>query len=332
MFNSTIRERILNFSAGQEVRQEISRGGLVREIYLRLTQQPTVAGAANTAAAVQRGNGWGVIRRLEIVLNGSDTILSLPGYALPVLAGLQMRRFPALTATLGDGATANPSLDDSLVIPFLQPFAAKPLDTLLDLRRVRLAEVRVLWGTHLNVSSGATAYTTAPSLEVSTYKSIPTPAEIPDNQIFTEWRRYLQEVTAPAVTVNQRIDLSTGYVYRGCIIETENNGTQSGAILNELRVKSGATVFQDMRAVTMREIYRTRYGISDIGASAGYSRGQNNLDGWYVWDQITEGRLAEAIDTQPFSEFFLEANVTGGANIRANLFPWILIPPRAPAA
>jgi len=329
MFTNTMLERTLAFSAGNIVSGELARGGLIRELYLQLTQAPTVAGAANTAAAVRRGGPWGVIRRLEIILNGSEVVLSLPGAALPFLAGHWLGRFPNLTATLGDAATANPVLNDTIVIPFLQPFAAKPFDTVLDVRRARQVEVRVTWGTFTDVSSGATAYTTNPVLEISSLRSVPLPEDVPDGAVFTEWRRTQQEVAVPATTTQQRIDLSTGYVYRGAIFETLDAGDMESDVLNRIRVKSGATAFQDLRSVVMREAARQRFGIQ-VAPSAVYSRGQNDLDAWYLWDQVTDGRLSEAVDTLAFSEFFVEADVTvgGGATI-VNIYPWILIPPRA---
>jgi hypothetical protein len=328
MFTNTMRERTLAYSANQIVSGELARGGLIRELYLRLTQAPTVTGAANTAAAVRKGGPWGVIQRLEVILNGSDVILSLPGYALPVLAGLWMRRFPRLTATLGDSTTANPSLDDTLVIPFLQPYAAKPMDTVLDVRRARQIEVRVTWGSHLNVSSGASGYTANPSLEISSLRSIPSPSEISDDQVFTEWRRITQEISYSTASSSMRVDLSTGYVYRGCVINLDNAGDDEPALLTSLKVKSGATVFQDLRASTMRELARTRYGVVDYGIDAVYGRGQNDLNAWLVWDQVTDGRLAEAIDTLPFSEFYLECETTVVGTPKLILFPWLLIPPR----
>lgn len=330
MFTNVLLERALPYSTGNIVSGELARGGLIREVYLNLTQQPTVTGAANTAAAVRRGGPWGVIKRLEIVLNGSEVVFSIPGAALPFLAAHWLGKFPDLEATLGDATTANPTFNNTIVIPFLQPFAAKPFDTVLDVRRARQIEVKVTWGSHLDVTTGATAYTTNPVLEVSSLRSIPLPEDVPDSAVFTEWRRLLQEVSVPATTTQQRIDLSTGYVYRGALIETLDAGAQSSAILNRIKVKSGATAFQDVRARPLRELARQRFAIQPFGIPAVYSRGQNNIDAWYLWDQVTDGRLSEAVDTLAFSEFYIEADVTvGGGATLMEIYPWILIPPRA---
>jgi hypothetical protein len=328
MYTYYTRERQLAYVASSPVQGEIGRGGLLRELHLRLRQAPTVTAVANTAAGVQRGGGWGVIRRLELILDGGETLISLPGSALPFLAGHWSGHFPRLNPQLGDATTANPLLDETVVIPFLQPFASKPIDTVLDLRRRRLVELRVTWGTHLNVHSGATAYTTAPTLDIGALRSAPLDSDVAPDAVFTEWRRTLLEVPAPVTAAAQRVELSTGYMYRGAIFETLDAGDQESDVLNALRIRSGSTTFLEALASAMRESARQRYGIQVGAASAVYSRGQNDLDAWYLWDHVTDGRLQEAIDTMAFSEFFAELDVVGGANVVVNVYPTLLVPAR----
>lgn len=333
MFVASEREATVDYSANNQVTREITKGGLIRDIKLRLTMQPTATAGQNVAANVMRGGPWGVIRRLEIVLNGSEQTLSLPGWVLPYLATHWSQRAPWLDETLGDGSTVNPSLVADLTIPFLQPFAVRPMDTVLDARALRTLEIKVTWGDHTNVLSAATGFTTAPSLDVVASRATPVPAEIKDSTVFMEWRRTSIEDTIAATATQRRLNLSRGFVYRGLFLVTTDGGVIQGDILNELTIKSGATTYFRELSSTLRESTRERYGIDARNVSAVYSRGENSFAGVYWWDHVYDGRLTESIDTLRFSEFFLEMDVTVGAGATLlHIFPHQLIPARAVAA
>lgn len=338
MFSVLQPERTLAFSAGATSPGDLARGGVVRELALQLTAQPTVIAGSNSAANVRRGGVWGAISRLEIVVNSSEFLVSLPGYSLPFLQFFYTGRMPRQTATdtiavsaLGDGTTANPSLDSTVYLPFSQPLSAKALDTVLDVRRALAFEVRATWGlaTAADVTSGATAYTASPSLEVNVNRSLPTDAQIGADQVLTEWRRNFTNVPVPTTTAAQRIDLVRGYAYRGLIIEANNNGAQGAGILNKVAIKSGATVFASLRALPMIELFRSRYNLNELAVPVEYTRGQNSLAGWYFLDFLQDGRLSETLDTGGLAEFYAECDVTGGANNQAVIFPWYFAPPRA---
>jgi hypothetical protein len=340
MFSVIQPERTLAFSAGNLVPGDLARGGIVRELACQLTATPTVAGAANTAAAVRRGGVWGAISRLEVVVNSSEFLVSLPGYALPFLQFMWTGRMPRQTptdsitvSTLGDAATANPPLDSTVYLPFTQPLSAKSLDTALDVRRALAFEIRATWGlaTAADISSGATAYTANPSLETTVNRSYPTDEQVPPDAILTEWRRNFTQFALPATTAAQRIDLIRGYAYRGLIIETHNNGAQAASIMNKIAIKSGATVFASMRAEPMKDFFRSRYNLNENSVPVEYARGQNTLAGWYLLDFLQDGRLSETIDTAGLAEFYAELDVIGGANINAVFYPWYFSPPRVAA-
>lgn len=310
---------------------DVSRGTLIRELLLRLQMTPTSTAANNAAANIQWGGPWGVIRRLEVILNGSDTILNLTGPDLTRLHYFLFGEAAEVPDTLGDGATANPPLDVFLIVPFWMPRAAKPLDTALDTRRLSSLEVRVTWGTFTDVIFAATAWTAEPVLTASFLRSS---GGIPANTRFAEWRRFIITADITSSNAAQRINLPVGQVYRGLLLNIHNSSTigdaNQGGAINRLKVKSGPTVFADLTGEALREWSLQRYGIHRDSLPDVYSDGDNKLlTDWYYLDFVTDGRLAEAIDTARFSEFFVELDVTGFANGQVRILPQAFVPPRS---
>lgn len=310
---------------------DLSRGTLCREMLLRLTMQPTATAGQNAAANVQWGGPWGVIRRLEIVLNGSDSILNLTGADLSRLAWHQLGIAPDVPDTLGDGATANPALDVSLIVPFWMPRAAKPMDTVLDTRRLASYSIRVTWGTFTDVISAATAWTAEPVLTVQQLRSS---GEIAADARFTEWRRFAIVQDATVTNPQLRVQLPTGFVYRGFAVNLYDTSlpgdSATPANLKRIRVKSGSTTFADLSAQALQAWYRQRYGIPFDAAAIpdAYTDGDNNIGSWWFLDNVTDGRLKEATDTARYSEYILEADITGAANQQLRILPMALVPPR----
>jgi len=105
--------------------------------------------------------------------------------------------------------------------------------------------------------------------------------------------------------------------------------------LNNFKVKAGTTVYADIPAVLLRQIHSRRVNVDrpydpitflydDLRAGD-----NNDFEGWYWFDHITDGYLTEGIDTLGFSEFELELDVTVGAGTtKAVIYPLQLIPVR----
>jgi hypothetical protein len=322
------RQRVVAYSANNQVTEELSRSMLYRELFLTLTAQPTVAGAANTAANTEKGGLWGVIRNLELVLNGADVVFRWDGAAL-----LQHQRIwygningsaaGDPTPLLGDGATANPSLVHTLILPFWLPNAIKPIDTMLDSRDLSNFDVRVTWGDHTDINSAATGFTTAPQLTVSSYESFGLPRGVP----LIQWRRNVIQQSITSTTADFRIDLPVNFAYRGFVLNLQEAGVDATAalpILNNLQLKSGTTVFADLERRVLFESYRQRMQLQP-----GYNIGPDNDEAaWVIFDNAVDGRFSESIDTFGFSEFFLNLDVTAGAASTIRVYPMQFVLPR----
>ena len=117
------------------------------------------------------------------------------------------------------------------------------------------------------------------------------------------------------------------------MINTTDAGVDQGDIINEIRLQSGSVVFYTMDATMLQKISVQRLGLQRGFNGLTYDdmrlSNDNDFDGWYNVDLVTDGFLSEAIDTLGFSEFTMELDVTLGAGAtNLNVYPSTLIPVR----
>lgn len=326
-------QQTVDFSNNNKVTRDLGRGMVYRELQLRLTGQLTCTGANNTAANTTRGDEWGVVKNIAIIANNTEVIRSISGNALWWLNYFFYGARPIITQAMGDGATANPSFDSVLKLPFWLPQSIRPIDTALDARKLSDLKIEITWGTFTDINSAATAFTTAPKIEVNSTECFNLDGK------FSMLRVYTIDKPITASSQAFQIQLPVGPMYRGFLINTTDNavagGTDLGTILNNLKLRSGSTVFADVKASPLWQEQLLRYGNQrDFGGTT-YTKDRigtkNDIRGWYLYDHVTDGFLSEAIDTLGFAEMVMELDVTlvGTSNIQ--VFPLEITPVRQSA-
>jgi len=221
--NFFTRKINLPYQANGKAVDRIPRDGVIRSLFIRLSGQLTLTAANNLRANILLGDEWAVIQRLEIIAN-NNTIRSLPGSALWPLNRYYYGLRPAICTQLGDSitngaatGTLNPFFDSVVEIPFWQPRSAKPIEHALPAHLLNDLRVEITWGSHLSISAQATAFTIAPSLEVSAMYSTPIEGE------FKMTRVYPISTSVPAANQRQRVNIPTGPQYRGFLINCRNS-------------------------------------------------------------------------------------------------------------
>lgn len=314
----------LDFSANNRVSEPLARGFLYRELYLRLTGQLTVSIANNTAAKTLRGDEWALIRKVELIANGTDVIKSIDGNALWWLNFFKYGAAPKTTALLADGATANPAFDSVLILPIWMPRSVKPLDTALDSSKLSSLEIVITFGDHTSINASATGFTTTPRVDVSSLESF-NPG---GNLTTSSWRNFTIEKEITASNSRFQVQLPVGKMFRSFMINTTDAGVDQGDIMTNLKLISGTTVFADLSCGddVLHQVSRLRTGTLQSVSRRGTP---NDNAGWYHLDLVTDGFLTEAIDTLGFSEFLLEADVTvGGGSTKMVIYPDEIVPVR----
>lgn len=303
----------------------------MREIHLRIKGAPTLTAGNNTVANTLLGDEWGLIKKVEVFTNGSNPILSLTGQQLKNLNRYYYDGFPLITTTLGDGATANPVFNSSLIIPLWSLRSVRPFDTVLNSGEFQSVRVDITFGTFTDINSAATAWTTAPVAYLSTHES--DPVELPS---FLRRHLSFNKVYAGAVT-GDRIALPLGPMYQGLAIQVTNAAGTSEltAAFDNLRVVSGPTVFYDGDEADLRQVAALRWGLPwgqlQTTAGIGYARSGQissaaNLAAWYFLDFVTDGfTVNESLDTDKMGDTYLELNVNQACVVNVVTREWLRI-------
>lgn len=328
------KQTTVAYEADGVVSEKLSRGMVYRELWLELTGAPTLSGANNTQAKTLKGDEWACVKKIEIIANNTDVLFSLTGNQLWWWNFYQMGNRPHVQPAIGDGATANVPFNSMLMIPFWMPRSIRPIDTALDARNLSDLQIRITWGDYADINGDATAFTTSPTLDVYSLES--TKVKGP----FATQRVYYIEKVISATSAQFQISLPVGPVYRSFLFNTEDAGKDAGSILNNVKIKSGTTIFVDLPNVCLEQINGwlrngTQHPFDAVAAASGAydecRRGTtyNLRAGWRFLDLVTDNFLTEAIDTLGFSEFELELDVTVGAGTtKIFVIPQTVIPVR----
>jgi hypothetical protein len=316
-------QKTVKYQANNKETEDLSRGMIYREIGLRLRGQLTCTSANNSAAKTLKGAELAVIKRLDIIANNTDVIRSVKGPDLFWMNYHMLGGTPEFSDQLGNGSTSNPSFDTYLKIPIWMPRAMRPIDTALDARRLSDLKVEVTWGTHQSINNDASGFTTLPTLEIDSLESFGISGP------FSQWRYYPIEKAITQSNAQFQIDIPVNYMYRGFMLNFTEGGVDTGAVLNNFKWKSGTTVFADVSGKRLQKEYQARNGLN---SQINFLRGNaNKLEGYYMYDHVTDGFLSEAVDALGFSELQLELDVTAGENTKVTVYPMQIIPVRGNA-
>jgi hypothetical protein len=197
------------------------------------------------------GDEWAIVSKVELIANGTTVLFSCAGSDLrPISRILKGGISPKVSVNLGDGVTANPVLDSTVVIPFLNPRSTRPFDTLLytgEMSDLRLEVTFTADWTAINAS--ASAWTTNPQIEIYTREqTLPLDPGSGAPMLPNFYRRMLKvPITISAANSAFRYQLNTGPIYRGFILNglSSSNVEGTGNFTN-FKVFSGPTTFMDI--------------------------------------------------------------------------------------
>lgn len=303
--------------------QQLNKSLAYREIYIRLTCQPTLTAANNTVGNTAKGDEWGVIKRVRILANSSDVLVDLSGDQLWWMNRLAYGNNPRPFVGLGDGTTANPAIDSTLAIPLWATRAGKPMDSVFDSGGLTDFRMEITWGTFTDINTAATAWTATPLVTVSSHENELTPAFYPP----LIKRIVAQQLIPAGASTNFRFPLDVGPLYRGFWINAATNATpavDTPGLFTNVRLISGSTIFIDLDEKTLHDAMELRSdtpsGVEFTSAGVPYQTalrvsGNSNPRAWYNLDLVTDGYLSECINTARFNEFYLEFATTGACQL-----------------
>lgn len=322
-------QKTVEYNANNREREELSRGMVYRELYLRLHGQMTLTSAENTEANTERGDEWALVDEIKIIANNTEVIKAIRGPDLWWLNYFWYGALPPVSPELGD-ATTNPNFDTTLILPFWLPLGTRPIDTALDARELSDLKIEVNWNdetaVNSSVSSG-TGFETDPQLEVASLESFN--IEGP----FAQWRINFIEKEITADNSSFQINLPVGPMFPFFALFPMDDDVDDGGIVNRFKWVSGTTVFADLSREIVRDTYRMRGDIQRPWGGSAYNDvrlgDDNDFDGPLFYDHVTDGFLSEAVDTLGFSEHNLELDVSNGSGTtKIRVYPHEIIPVR----
>ena len=320
------KQGTISFSSNNKVSEGISRGMVYRELYLHLTGTLDCVAASNTQAATKRGDEWALVKRIDVIANGTDVIKSISGTTLRILNSLMYGVPPRVSVELGNG-TADPGFNSVLVLPFWMPKAVQPMDTALDSRQLSSLNIEITWGDAQDLNALADGFVTNPTVKLSSLESFNVKGP------FSQFRVWEIEKEVTANNSRFQVQLPVGGIYRGVLINTTDDDNDVATVLQNFKLVSGSTVFADVDGFPFREVEQMRSGFHRPFDGTKYLDNfigdANNFEGWYMYDHVTLGLLSESIDTLGFSEFTLECDVvTGSGNTKLRVIPLEIVPVR----
>jgi hypothetical protein len=285
---------------------QLPRNFAYDHILLRLTADISIITAAATAFVE---GAFKLIKRIEIVANGSITVKSLDAASLAklnqYLTGVANAQSAVPTA-IGD----NQSHNAALKIDFAIDRSVSSFDTLLNSMEYSTLDIRITWGDKDSMYSTSTNVTiNSASLEL-TSKECKFERGGSMNKVST----HEIDITATSDALQYRFPV--GNKYRGVLVKAEVDGNPSNDVITEIEFKSGTDVFVKASYDSLRDYNKMAYEQESVP------------DGYVFIDFAEDGLiLTQSIDTQGMSDFTGSFKVIKGAGVHTlTLIPIEIIP------
>ena len=303
----------LSFSENNTVSIDLPRNYPYHRIVCRLSGTFTIGTAAATALLDR--NPLGIIKKLEIIANGKDTIKSLTGKDLYNISNVNWRTAPTLTPT---GITvAGHAFVAEFTIDFARPSGKQPIDTLLNSAGLATFQLSVDWGdgedivTYDTTTTGAFTNTV---IDLTAVESIGGGG----NTKFLLNKEYPIEQEVSATASEFQIDLPVGNTYSRLLIQTTDAGVRQSDIINTISLQSGQEKFFVMKGADVQAQNKMMYQAESWPA------------GLYVVDFAPYGSLADVLNVSKANSLELVLDVTKGAGTTlVRVIPQEIIIPNA---
>lgn len=280
----SLKVQAINWIASTLLTQELPHGvikGLILKIDLKTT---TGAGPA-----LSREQLAGTVTKLDIIANGQDTIISIPGKHLYFMNFQDASKEPNYSID-NTASSSNRVQQLTLYLPFGLTRAAVPEDTLLDARNFSSLVCAVTWsaaaiGTNHTITSG--------SLRIETVEY----ANVDDAQPFARHEiGWSQGNLSATGRLSFNLDYGGNNQYKRLFVLTrDNSGALSNVQIDNIGVRSRAFYYLDSPADLIQDKNLLDYAIAVN-------------TGVYVIDFTTDGKMSQRLDARNLSELVLEVN------------------------
>lgn len=283
---------------------ELPRNAVLRGLTLRLVGIYTTTGTAPTGK--KSLTPYRLIKRIEVVLDGKDTIKSVPFYFLRLLNKLDSGLAPDLT-DIGSTASTAYAFVACAVLPFAFTRARRPIDGGLNCRNYQKVDLRITWGSetdfHSTINSAAI---TACELQLKTLEYI----QVDENTPFALNKHSVIEREILSTSSEFQERLAVDRIYRRFLLYTEADEVAVNTILNAFKLSSGTFVYKQVKNPIARSEMKSLLGLESLD------------DGATLIELTTDGMLSEALNSKGLAslEFVFDVTKVSGTN-KIYIFP-----------
>lgn len=284
------------YASGQRVANTIDRDGILYQLNLRC--RFTITNGATGPVGPLAATLARIIQRLEIQLNGKDTIINATGEQLVCRALYENGALPyGMDATVVLTNSAVTNYDIVIPVMLFLPHSVNPRDTGLECRTLQQVNVAVTFA-NSNCSDFFTTTNSAAlsnvQLDITGEYIINAPIKnVGDADYFVRVLDYvIQPVTGTNSQLGVQMDRGPQF-YRSFHILAQQNNINVDTIVNNLKMQAGSFVFYDMPGVVSRAELLSDFGIFPA-SGAGIL-----LTGNYRIDMSKFGSLDTAINVDP---------------------------------
>jgi len=332
----------ITFAENQTRTVQLPRNYAYRSLQLLLVADLTRTTTATTSAFNPKDSAPAqLIKNIMIRANGRDVIKNYDMESLHRMDELRHHVRPYIYSHgwAGGDDAASQVLKVYAQIDFAMWDAIRPIDTLLNSAGLATLELIITWGTGMDTMSndwqgetGAQVTVNSATLYVASVESVGVPA----GTKFMTNKEYMIRSQVSASSSNHQIDLPTGNLYRAFILKTHTDGEQTDSMLpipQMVTVQAGTEVFKQRIAHFLQADNRLHTEIQvperiGSGAALDHALQELLLEGYYLLEFVTDGRLTECLDTSRLSSLKLILDVTSvGTDDFIDVYPCELIKP-----
>jgi len=302
---------VINYVADQQKGIKIPLGYILEAINLRLTGTLTISGGAASGTVVAEGPAT-LVKSIDLIADGAVLLKRYPMTVVYRANQFWKGTAPERTQLTTGDEGAEDFIQD-IEIMFKQPLALDPESTLLDSRRYEDISLFITWGNTGNLITGGDRTLALTNVKVTPMLKF---TDEPSDELFSIFKEYVIEKEITVTSADVPIDLNIGNVFRAIFFEVMAALTPANNVINNISLVSDTTIY-----------HRLKMGWAQLQADNEVDYSLEAVPTGYVLDNLMpSGDLADALDTEDFSDLKLHFDVTkqAGTNKIFTLFSEII--------
>lgn len=318
------------FVAGTQQILKIDRSFIYRSLNLRLTGNFSTSGAS-TAASLSAGDEWAMVKSVELIANGGNTLRFITGEQLVMHNFLLDGYIKDLSSISGTSSSFAMDSMEPLSLCMQGDIGKTAIDTQLNATLLDDLYLRITWGQGSDVNASFSSFTTTPQIEVCADMAYFIDSRVNPAFNLTQIGARFFSALAPSNAGNSgnNIQLPVSQVYDYLIFNSKTAGTKidNPNSIGTIVIQSGVNQFYLFDSKVQRRTNAWRGKLPGITFTSFLNNTSNSFDAWTVIKFPQYVLSSESFNTRGFQncDLFVQ-NALNSGNIDLNLVTHTTIP------